>query len=144
MALDPVDPVAQAHLGAVVEEADSEPACPLASTNHHRWDTFVTAVVRKVSFPLPSLTLCLAPAHWPVFERTRLLAVGHWIQECPTNSDPTFNDRPRIKRTTGIPKSFLTTVEGPQGDSSADGTQPGASGVMVTAEGGFVVARPDK
>jgi protein MPE1 len=67
---------------------------------------------------------------------------GHWIQECPTNSDRAYDDRPRIKRTTGIPKSFLTTVEGPGG--TATDAQPGASGVMVTAEGGFVVARPDK
>lgn len=68
---------------------------------------------------------------------------GHWIQECPTNSDRAYDDRPRIKRTTGIPKSFLTVVEGPGGTGVTD-TQPGASGVMVTAEGGFVVARPDK
>lgn len=62
---------------------------------------------------------------------------GHWIQDCPTNSDRAFDDRPRIKRTTGIPKSFLQTVEGP-------GNEASPSGVMVTAEGGFVIARPDK
>ncbi|KAM0792848.1 hypothetical protein ACM66B_002613 [Microbotryomycetes sp. NB124-2] len=66
---------------------------------------------------------------------------GHWIQECPTNSDRAFDDRPRIKRTTGIPKSFLTVVEGP--DAPTEGATPGASGIMVTAEGGFVVAKPD-
>ncbi|KAK4049419.1 Protein mpe1 [Microbotryomycetes sp. JL201] len=66
---------------------------------------------------------------------------GHWIQECPTNNDRAYDDRPRIKRTTGIPKSFLTVVEGP--DAPAEGAAPGASGIMVTAEGGFVVAKPD-
>ncbi|EGG07942.1 uncharacterized protein MELLADRAFT_77478 [Melampsora larici-populina 98AG31] len=59
---------------------------------------------------------------------------GHWIQNCPTNDDPEFEGRPRIKRTTGIPKSFLQKVESAvvQGKS-----------VMVTADGSFVIARPD-
>lgn len=64
---------------------------------------------------------------------------GHWIQDCPTNNDRAWDDRPRIKRTTGIPKSFLTEVAGP-----GTGTEGGPAGMMVTAEGGFVVARPDK
>lgn len=70
---------------------------------------------------------------------------GHWIQQCPTNDNPEYNDRPRIKRTTGIPKSFLKTVDKAtvlaQG-SDEDGNKP--SGVMVTADGEFVVAEPDK
>lgn len=67
---------------------------------------------------------------------------GHWIQDCPTNSDRAYDDKPRIKRTTGIPKSFLTVVEGPGGDSNSNGGN--GTGVMVTPDGGFVVARPDK
>ena len=59
----------------------------------------------------------------------------HWIHDCPTNEDPNFNNKPRIKRTTGIPKSFLQTVEGPTAENQA--------GLMVTSDGGFVVARPD-
>lgn len=62
---------------------------------------------------------------------------GHWIQDCPTNNDRAWDDRPRIKRTTGIPKSFLTTVEAPTGGDNTP------AGMMVTAEGGFVIARPD-
>ncbi|BGP37349.1 Protein mpe1 [Rhodotorula kratochvilovae] len=71
---------------------------------------------------------------------------GHWIQDCPKNSDPAYDNRPRIKRTTGIPKSFLTEVAGPLPGADEDETAPGGAvkgGVMVTAEGGFVVARPD-
>lgn len=60
-------------------------------------------------------------------------AIGHWIQDCPTNNDRDFDHRPRIKRTTGIPRSFLKAVENPTD----------AQGVMVTPEGGFVVAQPD-
>ncbi|KAK4994755.1 Protein mpe1, partial [Cryomyces antarcticus] len=71
---------------------------------------------------------------------------GHWIQICPTNDDPHFDGRPRVKRTTGIPRSFLRTIEKPaalSNDGLTDTTkQP--SGVMVNAEGEFVVAEPDK
>ena len=71
---------------------------------------------------------------------------GHWIQACPTNDDPTFDGRPRVKRTTGIPRSFLKTVEKPStqtNDGTVDDTkQP--SGIMINAEGEWVVAEPDK
>ncbi len=75
-----------------------------------------------------------------------LVLLGHWIQMCPTNNNPNFDGRPRVKRTTGIPRSFLKTIEKPAvltNDGTADDTkQP--SGVMVNAEGEFVVAEPDK
>ena len=61
---------------------------------------------------------------------------GHWIQDCPTNNDRDYDNRPRIKRTTGIPKSFLKAVENPT-------TGQLGHGVMVTPEGGYVVAQPD-
>ncbi|KAH8671125.1 DWNN domain-containing protein [Xylariales sp. PMI_506] len=70
---------------------------------------------------------------------------GHWIQVCPTNDDPEFDNRPRVKRTTGIPRSFLKTVDKSalqQGDGE-DGIKPPA-GVMVNADGEFVIAEPDK
>ncbi|THH32469.1 hypothetical protein EUX98_g1727 [Antrodiella citrinella] len=61
---------------------------------------------------------------------------GHWIQDCPTNNDRDYDNRPRIKRTTGIPRSFLKAVEHPT-------SGPLSQGVMVTPEGGYVVAQPD-
>jgi protein MPE1 len=69
---------------------------------------------------------------------------GHWIKECPTNDDPNYENKPRIKRTTGIPRSFLKTVEKPAltGDASDDAKPP--SGIMLNAEGQFVIAEPDK
>ncbi|KAG8942701.1 hypothetical protein FRC04_003531 [Tulasnella sp. 424] len=67
---------------------------------------------------------------------SRPLPPGHWIQDCPTNDDREYDNRPRVKRTTGIPRSFLKAVE-----VTNDG--PIAKGVMVTPEGGFVVAEPD-
>ncbi|RPB29561.1 DWNN-domain-containing protein [Terfezia boudieri ATCC MYA-4762] len=73
---------------------------------------------------------------------------GHWIQGCPTNADPTFDGRPRVKRTTGIPRSFLKTVEKPalptttEDDATTQRETP--SSIMVNAEGEYVVAEPDK
>ncbi len=71
---------------------------------------------------------------------------GHWIQVCPTNDDPNFDNKPRVKRTTGIPRSFLKTIEKPvalTNDGTMDDTKA-PSGVMVNAEGEYVVAEPDK
>ncbi|KAL9611968.1 MAG: hypothetical protein Q9167_003408 [Letrouitia subvulpina] len=71
---------------------------------------------------------------------------GHWIQACPTNDDPTFVNRPRVKRTTGIPRSFLKTVEKPTAlanDGTSDEVKQPA-GVMVNADGEWVIAEPDK
>ncbi len=54
---------------------------------------------------------------------------GHYITNCPTNTDPTF-DKPRLKKTTGIPRSFLKVVN-PEEQSG---------GMLVTADGSVVVA----
>jgi protein MPE1 len=109
---------------------------------HHLQDTFATAVGRRVRCGLVVLLLCsitITDSSW--------FTSGHWIQLCPTNSDPTFDGRPRVKRTTGIPRSFLKTIEKPaalsvDGSSDTIGHQP--SGVMVNADGDFVIAEPDK
>ncbi|KAK0627145.1 DWNN domain-containing protein [Immersiella caudata] len=70
---------------------------------------------------------------------------GHWIQLCPTNDNPEYDNRPRVKRTTGIPKSFLKTVDKATVLSHTDGddsTTP--SGIMVNPDGEWVIAEPDK
>lgn len=74
------------------------------------------------------------------------LLSGHWIQACPTNDDPTFDGRPRVKRTTGIPRSFLKTIEKPASLAN-EGMMDECkhpSGVMVNAEGEWVIAEPDQ
>ncbi|KAK2735628.1 hypothetical protein FQN57_001174 [Myotisia sp. PD_48] len=70
---------------------------------------------------------------------------GHWIQACPTNNDPRFDGRYRVKRSTGIPRSFQKQVEKPE-SPAMDGSDetPKLSGVMVNADGDFVIAQPDK
>lgn len=70
---------------------------------------------------------------------------GHWIQACPTNNDPKFDGKYRVKRSTGIPRSLQTKVEKPEGlapDGSSDDARN--TGVMVNADGDFVIAKPDK
>ncbi|KYK59009.1 uncharacterized protein DCS_00136 [Drechmeria coniospora] len=70
---------------------------------------------------------------------------GHWIQMCPTNDDPEFDNRPRVKRTTGIPRSFLQKVDKAVVMAQSDGDESKRpSGIMVNAEGDFVIAEPDK
>lgn len=73
-------------------------------------------------------------------------SIDHWIQACPTNGDPKFDNQPRIKRTTGIPKSFLRVVDKPellQNDGLVDDTK-GPKSYMVNSEGQFVVQVPDQ
>ncbi|KAF2676532.1 DWNN-domain-containing protein [Lentithecium fluviatile CBS 122367] len=61
---------------------------------------------------------------------------GHWIQACPTNDDPDFKPMARAKRTTGIPRSFLKTVEKPVDEEDA-------RGVMLNADGEYVQVMTD-
>lgn len=72
-------------------------------------------------------------------------SAGHWIQACPTNNDPKFDGRYRVKRSTGIPRSLQKQVEKPE-TTALDGSDddPKLSGVMVNADGDFVIAQPDK
>lgn len=63
---------------------------------------------------------------------------GHWIQACPTNDDPDFKPVARAKRTTGIPRSFLKTVEKP-----VDGDLEDTRGVMLNADGEYVQVMTD-
>lgn len=60
---------------------------------------------------------------------------GHYIQACPTNGDEAFENRKRIKRTTGIPRSQLQKVD--------KQVEDGDGNVMVNAEGESVMFVPD-
>ncbi|KAL5333583.1 DWNN domain-containing protein [Aspergillus crustosus] len=70
---------------------------------------------------------------------------GHWIQACPTNNDPKFDGKYRVKRSTGIPRSLQTKVEKPESlmlDGSSEDLRN--TGVMVNADGDFIVTKPDQ
>lgn len=100
--------------------------------------------------PPPPGYLCYRCREKGTFPRTSEvnktnLSTGHWIQACPTNNDPKFDGKYRVKRSTGIPRSLQTKVEKPESlapDGSADDARN--TGVMVNADGDFVIAKPDK
>lgn len=71
--------------------------------------------------------------------------IGHWIQACPTNNDPKFDGKYRVKRSTGIPRSLQTKIEKPESlilDGSTEELRN--TGVMVNADGDFIVTKPDQ
>ncbi|RXW14452.1 hypothetical protein EST38_g11402 [Candolleomyces aberdarensis] len=140
-------PVAAPVTSAVVKEDEAAAMAAIFSAQTQNWEetqekmshaTYITRDPRGASSfarggkphptsdrPLPASYVCY-----------RCGQKGHWIQDCPTNNDREFDNRPRIKRTTGIPRSMLKAVENP---NSAEIGQ----GVMVTPDGGYVVAQPD-
>jgi protein MPE1 len=67
---------------------------------------------------------------------------GHWIQMCPTNSDPNFESKPKIKRTTGIPRSFMKKLDKPLGEGDDEEALQGGS-IMMDADGNHVIVNPD-
>ncbi|AGO10522.1 AaceriABR070Cp [[Ashbya] aceris (nom. inval.)] len=65
----------------------------------------------------------------------------HWIKNCPTNSDPNFEGK-RIRRTTGIPKKFLKSVEIDPLTMTPE--EMAERKIMVTDDGKFVVQVADQ
>ncbi|XP_066566436.1 E3 ubiquitin-protein ligase RBBP6-like [Amia ocellicauda] len=53
---------------------------------------------------------------------------GHYIRNCPTIGDPDFKPLPRIRKSAGIPRSFLVEVS----DSSV-------KGAMLTSTGSYAI-----
>lgn len=74
----------------------------------------------------------------PQYVCFRCCESGHWIQDCPTNGHKEFDRAPKIKRTTGIPRSFLKVVDSP------DELRASGRGVMVTQDGSVVVAQANE
>ncbi|XP_075620846.1 E3 ubiquitin-protein ligase RBBP6-like [Balearica regulorum gibbericeps] len=53
---------------------------------------------------------------------------GHYIKDCPTNGDKHFEPVPRIKKSTGIPRSFMMEVK-----------DPNTKGAMLTNTGKYAI-----
>lgn len=100
---------------------ESEPA--------EHWNGRVQAPCFQTSCPSLLTAYASLPSPPPTYVCFRCGQKGHYIQFCPTNADPTF-DKPKVKKSTGIPRSFLKPVEGDQLDGN----------VLVTADGSLVVA----
>ncbi|AOW00459.1 DWNN domain-domain-containing protein [Yarrowia lipolytica] len=64
----------------------------------------------------------------------------HFIWNCPTNNDPNWEGM-RMRRTTGIPKSFLKTIAKPNlNEDDLDGK----SAVLINEDGEYVVQVADQ
>ncbi|XP_009704266.1 PREDICTED: E3 ubiquitin-protein ligase RBBP6-like [Cariama cristata] len=57
---------------------------------------------------------------------------GHYIKNCPTNGDKNFESVPRIKKSTGIPRSFMMEVK-----------DPNTKGAMLTNTGKYAIPTID-
>ncbi|XP_042578797.1 E3 ubiquitin-protein ligase RBBP6-like isoform X1 [Cyprinus carpio] len=57
---------------------------------------------------------------------------GHYIRNCPTNGDRSFEAPQRIKKSTGIPRSFMVEVD-----------DPNRKGVMLTNSGIYAIPTID-
>ncbi|QFZ26984.1 hypothetical protein EJF18_20906 [Clavispora lusitaniae] len=73
----------------------------------------------------------------------------HWIKNCPTNTDPNFEGK-KIKKTTGIPKSYMKTIsketveyrlQNP--DSNESGIHTNENGDLVDANGNTYMITED-
>ncbi len=69
---------------------------------------------------------------------------GHYIQNCSTSTGAAV-DRTRIRKTTGIPKSFLKPAPPSAAGEAGDGAQvASSSALLMTEEGSLVFAAPNE
>lgn len=81
----------------------------------------------------------------PAHSKGLTTVTGHYIQSCPTNGDPAFDQRRRVKRITGIPRSLMQTVDEDEVDEDeGDGDDKKTSTIMVNVDGKRVRAVPDQ
>ncbi|CAG8591542.1 15577_t:CDS:10 [Funneliformis caledonium] len=66
--------------------------------------------LRRPNQPRPQVKQQIQKALPPNYVCYRCGQKGHWIQACPTNGDRSF-DHMKVRKTTGIPRSFLQKVE---------------------------------
>lgn len=122
--------------GGALTEADAEAA--FLAESAQVWD----AQKESLSHVKPTYNKNKKPVNVPNHDPPpgyvcrRCNVKGHWIQACPTNDDPDFKPVFQAKRTTGIPRSFLKTVEKPIDEEAA-------KGVMLNADGEYVQVMTD-
>lgn len=61
----------------------------------------------------------------------------HWIKNCPTNTDPNFEGK-KIKKTTGIPKSYMKTISKETVEYRLNNPESNESGMRTTENGDLV------
>lgn len=68
---------------------------------------------------------------------------GHYIANCPTLADPNYN-RPKIRKTTGIPKTFLKPIESVPESSGFESLVPPTGNVLISADGNLVTLQTNE
>lgn len=110
----------------------------------------------KVVYNKPNATANPEDLPPPGYMCYRCGGKNHWIRNCPTNSDPNFEGK-KIKRTTGIPKSYLKTIskEAVEGNNESnpenkittnengDLVDNQGNTYMITESGEYVIAVAD-
>lgn len=61
----------------------------------------------------------------------------HWIKNCPTNLDPNFEGK-KIKKTTGIPKSYMKTISKETVEYRLQNPESNESGIHTNESGDLV------
>ena len=139
-------PVTNGALVSGKEMTEEEKLQAILSANDKSWKAEQEAMSQKPvvrsynkSAPVPDKPLP------PGYICHRCGEKGHWIQACPTNNDPTFDGRPKFRRTTGIPRSFLKVIDKPTevDENGKIDVSKLPSNVMYTANGEWVVAEAD-
>ncbi|XP_009702466.1 PREDICTED: E3 ubiquitin-protein ligase RBBP6-like, partial [Cariama cristata] len=64
----------------------------------------------------------------PSYQCFRCGRPGHYIKHCPTNGDKNVAPVPRVKKSTGIPRSFMMEVK-----------DPNTKGAMLTSSGTYAI-----
>ncbi|KAH8719487.1 DWNN domain-containing protein [Phaeosphaeriaceae sp. PMI808] len=125
-----------AAAGGALTEADAEAA--FLAESAQVWDAQKDALSHVKPVYSKNKKPVNVPNHDPPpgYVCRRCNIKGHWIQACPTNDDPDFKPVFQAKRTTGIPRSFLKTVEKPVDEEAA-------KGVMLNADGEYVQVMTD-
>uniref|UniRef100_A0A6Q2WZ19 RBBP6 ligase n=1 Tax=Esox lucius TaxID=8010 RepID=A0A6Q2WZ19_ESOLU len=91
----------------------------MMSQSNHEYDPI--HYIKKLTGPPPANYTCY-----------RCGKNGHHIRNCPTNGDKGFEPAQRIKKSTGIPRSFMMEVD-----------DPSIKGAMLTSTGRYAVPTID-
>eukprot|EP00063_Salmo_salar_P069409 XP_014044244.1 PREDICTED: E3 ubiquitin-protein ligase RBBP6-like isoform X2 [Salmo salar] len=91
----------------------------MMSQSNHEYDPI--HYVKKLTGPPPANYTCY-----------RCGKNGHHIRNCPTNGEKGFEPPQRIKKSTGIPRSFMKEVD-----------DPSIKGAMLTNTGRYAVPTID-
>ncbi|MGH0161417.1 UNVERIFIED_CONTAM: hypothetical protein FKN15_004147 [Acipenser sinensis] len=112
-------PVEQTANLAEANASEDDKIRAMMSQSNHEYDP--VHYMKKLLGPPPPNYTCF-----------RCMKTGHYIRNCPTNGDKNFESTPRMKKSTGIPRSFMMEVD-----------DPNMKGAMLTNTGKYAIPTID-